>query len=147
VPLAIGRGRILKEGTKIAILSLGARLQEALKAADELNAYGLSTTVADARFAKPLDEELVLRLAAEHEVLITIEEGSVGGFASHVMQLLATKGVLDRGLRIRPMVLPDRFLPHAEPEAQYAEAGLKTKDIVATALAALGSEQLVQVRA
>jgi 1-deoxy-D-xylulose-5-phosphate synthase len=147
VPLPIGRGRILKEGNKVAILSLGARLQEALKAADELNAYGLSTTVADARFAKPLDEELVLRLAAEHEVLITIEEGSIGGFGSHVLQLLATKGVLDRGLRVRPMILPDVFLAHAEPEVQYAEAGLKTKDIVATALAALGSEQLVQVRA
>jgi 1-deoxy-D-xylulose-5-phosphate synthase len=147
VPLPIGRGRILKEGNKVAILSLGARLQEALKAADELNAYGLSTTVADARFAKPLDEELVLRLAAEHEVLITIEEGSIGGFGSHVLQLLATKGVLDRGLRVRPMILPDVFLAHADPEVQYAEAGLKTKDIVATALAALGSEQLVQVRA
>jgi 1-deoxy-D-xylulose-5-phosphate synthase len=145
--LPVGRGRILKEGTKIAILSFGARLQEALKAADELNAHGLSTTVADARFAKPLDEELVLRLAAEHEVLITIEEGSIGGFGSHVMQFLAMKGVLDRGLRIRPMVLPDTFLAHAEPDVQYAEAGLRTKDIVATALAALGSEQLVQVRA
>jgi 1-deoxy-D-xylulose-5-phosphate synthase len=148
VPLEIGRGRILREGTKVAILSLGGRLQEALKAADELSAHGLSTTVADARFAKPLDEDLVLRLAREHEVLITIEEGSIGGFSAHVLQLLAMKGVLDKGLRVRPMILPDVFLPHAEPEQQYADAGLKTKDIVATALAALAADRLIhEVRA
>jgi 1-deoxy-D-xylulose-5-phosphate synthase len=144
VPLEIGRGRILREGTTVAILSLGGRLQEALKAADELNAHGLSTTVADARFAKPLDEDLVLRLAREHEVLITIEEGSVGGFSAHVLQLLASHGVLDKGLRVRPMILPDVFMAHADPEQQYAEAGLKTRDIVATALAALAADRLVQ---
>jgi 1-deoxy-D-xylulose-5-phosphate synthase len=142
VPLEIGRGRILREGNKVAILSLGGRLQEALKAADELTAHGLSTTVADARFAKPIDEDLVLRLAREHEVLIIIEEGSIGGFASQVLNLLATKGMLDKGLRVRPMMLPDVFMRHAEPEQQYAEAGLKTKDIVATALTAFAAERL-----
>jgi 1-deoxy-D-xylulose-5-phosphate synthase len=138
IPLAIGKGRILREGTKIALLSFGARLGECLKAAEDLAARGLSTTVADARFAKPLDEDLVSRLAREHEVLVTIEEGAVGGFASHVLQFLATSGQLDRGLRVRPMILPDRFIDHASPAAQYAEAGLDTAHIVATAVAALG---------
>jgi len=137
VPLEIGKGRIMREGTKVAILSLGGRLQECLKAAEELNAHGLSTTVADARFMKPLDEDLILRLAREHEVLITVEEGSVGGFASHVLQLLATKGALDQGLRVRPMVLPDKFMPHGDPEALYSDAGLKAKNIVETAMGAL----------
>ena len=109
VPLEIGRGRIMREGTRVALLSLGTRLAEALKAAEELDARGLSTTVADARFAKPLDEDLIMRLAGEHELLITIEEGTVGGFGSHVMQLLAERGALDRGLKVRSMVLPGRL--------------------------------------
>jgi 1-deoxy-D-xylulose-5-phosphate synthase len=137
-PLPIGKGRILREGTKIALLSFGARLGECLRAAEDLAARGLPTTVADARFAKPLDTDLVSRLAREHEVLVTIEEGAVGGFASHVLQFLATSGQLDRGLRVRPMVLPDRFIGHAGPAVQYAEAGLDAAHIVATALAALG---------
>ena len=136
--LPIGKGRILQEGTKIAILSYGTRLGEARRAAAELAARGLSTTLADARFAKPLDEDLVRRLALEHEVLITIEEGSVGGFGSFVLQFLATAGLLDKGLKIRPMVLPDRFLPQDSPAMQYTEAGLTTVSIVATAVAALG---------
>jgi 1-deoxy-D-xylulose-5-phosphate synthase len=137
-PLQIGKGRIVREGSKIAILSFGARLQECLKAADELAAKGLSTTVADARFAKPLDTALVDRLAREHEVLITIEEGAVGGFAAQVMQHLATSGAFDHGLKIRPMILPDRFIDHASPAKQYEWAGLNARHIVATALQALG---------
>jgi 1-deoxy-D-xylulose-5-phosphate synthase len=137
-PLEIGKGRILREGTKIAILNFGARLQECLVAAEDLGAKGLSTTVADARFAKPLDTDLIRRLAREHEVLITIEEGSVGGFASFVLQYLATSGLLDAGLKVRPLVLPDRFIDHAAPARQYEWAGLNAPQIVATALAALG---------
>ena len=139
-PLEIGKGRILREGTKIAILNFGARLQECLVAAEDLGAKGLSTTVADARFAKPLDTDLIRRLAREHEVLITIEEGSVGGFASFVLQYLATSGLLDAGLKVRPLVLPDRFLDHASPARQYEWAGLNAPQIVATALAALGQQ-------
>ncbi|HEY7689625.1 MAG TPA: 1-deoxy-D-xylulose-5-phosphate synthase, partial [Dongiaceae bacterium] len=115
VPLEIGKGRIISEGTKIALLSFGTRLAECIKAAEDLSARGLSTTVADARFCKPLDEELVSRLAREHEVLITIEEGAIGGFASHVLQHLAATGQLDRGLKIRPMILPDVFIDHEKP--------------------------------
>jgi 1-deoxy-D-xylulose-5-phosphate synthase len=136
--LAIGKGRIVREGSRIAILSLGTRLAEALKAAEDLAARGLSTTVADARFAKPLDHELILKLAAEHELLITIEEGAVGGFGSHVLALLAEAGVLDRGLKIRSMTLPDAFQDQDKPEKLYAQAGLDAKGIVATALRALG---------
>ena len=139
-PLEIGKGRIVREGTKIAILNFGARLQECLVAAEDLGAKGLSTTVADARFAKPLDTDLIRRLAREHEVLITIEEGSVGGFASFVLQYLATSGLLDAGLKVRPLVLPDRFLDHASPARQYEWAGLNAPQIVATALAALGQQ-------
>ena len=139
-PLEIGKGRILREGSKIAILSFGARLAECLVAAEDLAAKGLSTTVADARFAKPLDTDLVRRLAREHEVLITIEEGSVGGFASHVLQYLATAGLLDHGLKVRPMVLPDRFIDHASPARQYAAGRPRRAAIVATALAALGRQ-------
>ncbi len=139
-PLDIGRGRIVTEGTKVAILSLGTRLAAALDAARELEAHGLSTTVADARFAKPLDTELVARLAGEHEVLITIEEGSAGGFAAHVLQYLAETGLLERGLKIRPMVLPDRFLDHGKPEAMIAAAGLDASAIVARVFEALGRE-------
>jgi 1-deoxy-D-xylulose-5-phosphate synthase len=136
--LTIGKGRILREGTKVALLSLGTRLTECLAAADELAARGLATTVADARFAKPIDSDMVLRLAREHEVLITVEEGAIGGFAAQVMQLLATEGVLDGGLKIRPMILPDRFVEHDSPVKQYEDAGLDAKHIVATALAAIG---------
>jgi len=139
-PLEIGRGRIIREGTTVALLSLGGRLQECLLAADELQARGLSTTVADARFAKPLDEAMIRRLAAEHEVLVTIEEGSQGGFAAAVMQFLATAGLFDAGLKIRPMTLPDRFVAHGSPDGMYEDAGLKATNIVATALAALGRE-------
>ena len=137
-PLEIGRGRVLREGSRIALLSLGGRLQEALAAAEELSARGLSTTVADARFAKPLDTDLIRRLVRNHEVLITLEEGAVGGFAAHVLQFLATSGLLDHGLKVRPMTLPDRFIEHDTPQRQYADAGLDAKAIVATALAALG---------
>jgi TlyA family rRNA methyltransferase/putative hemolysin len=140
--LPIGRGRVLREGTKVAILSYGARLQECLKAADELATYGLSTTVADARFAKPLDTQLVERLAREHEVLITIEEGSMNGFGGLVMHHLATHGLLDRGLKLRPMTLPDIWVDHENPRKQYDIAGLNAPQIVGTALAALGREAL-----
>jgi 1-deoxy-D-xylulose-5-phosphate synthase len=140
VPLEIGRGRIMREGTSIALLNLGGRLQECLKAADELGTYGLSTTVADARFAKPLDTDLVNRLAREHEVVITIEENAIGGFGSFVLHHLATTGQLDHGLKIRTMVLPDIFLDHDSPNAQYDTAGLTARHIVATALAALGRD-------
>ena len=136
--LAIGRGRIVREGNTIALLSLGARLGECMKAAQELAAYGLSTTVADARFAKPLDTDLVARLARDHEVVITIEEGAIGGFGSHVLHHLAMSGLLDHGLKIRTMVLPDVFLDHDSPQAQYDQAGLNARHIVATALSALG---------
>ncbi len=138
IPLEIGKGRVLREGGTIALLNLGTRLQECLKAADELARRGFSTTVADARFAKPLDTDLIDRLAREHEVLVTIEEGSVCGFGSLVLQHLAVSGALDRGLRIRPMVLPDVFLDHDTPFAQYETAGLNASGIVATAMAALG---------
>jgi 1-deoxy-D-xylulose-5-phosphate synthase len=136
VPLPIGKGRVLREGSHVAILSLGTRLGEALKAADELAAHGLSTTVADARFAKPLDRELILRLATEHELLITIEEGAVGGFGAHVLSLLAEAGALDSGLKVRTMTLPDRFQEQDKPERQYAAAGLDAKAIVVKVLAA-----------
>ncbi len=137
-PLEIGKGRILREGNKVALFSFGARLGECLKAADELAAYGLSTTVADARFAKPLDVDLLLRLAREHEVLLTIEEGSIGGFGSFVLQSLAEHGLLDRGLKVRSMVLPDVFIDQDSPNAMYAKAGLDAKGIVTKAFAALG---------
>jgi 1-deoxy-D-xylulose-5-phosphate synthase len=137
-PLEIGKGRIVREGSKIALFSFGARLGECLKAADELATYGLSTTVADARFAKPLDVDLLLRLAREHEVLLTIEEGSIGGFGGFVMQALAEHGVLDRGLKVRSMVLPDIFIDQDSPNAMYAKAGLDAKGIVAKAFQALG---------
>jgi 1-deoxy-D-xylulose-5-phosphate synthase len=140
VALELGKGRVLREGSSIAILSYGTRLQEALLAAEKLSGYGLSATVADARFCKPLDTALIARLAREHEVLITIEEGAVGGFGSHVMQYLAWEGLLDRGLKVRPMVLPDRFIDQDSPERMYEAAGLDAKAIVAAALAALGRE-------
>jgi 1-deoxy-D-xylulose-5-phosphate synthase len=136
--LEIGKGRVVREGSKIAILSFGTRLQESLKAADELGARGLPTTVADARFCKPLDEDLIRRLARDHEVLITIEEGAVGGFAAHVMQFMATAGLFDRGCKFRPLILPDIFIDHDAPQKQYDIAGLNAQHIVETALIALG---------
>ena len=144
VPLEIGKGRILREGTKIAMLSFGTRLADCLKAADELSSFGLSTTVADARFAKPLDTDLLLRLAREHEVLITIEEGSVGGFGSYVLQALAEHGALDSGLKVRTMVLPDVFLDHDSPAEMYARAGLDADGIVRKAFEALGKDVAVE---
>ena len=139
-PLEIGKGRIVREGHKVALLSFGARLGECLKAADELAALGLSATVADARFAKPLDTDLVLRLAREHEVLVTIEEGAIGGFGSYVLQALAEAGALDRGLQVRCMTLPDVFLDQDTPAAMYAKAGLDAKGIVAKVFEALGKD-------
>ena len=145
--LPIGKGRVVREGSRIAILSLGTRLQEALKAAEELAARGLSTTVADARFAKPLDRELILRLAATHKLLITIEEGAAGGFGAHVLTLLSDAGALEHGLKVRTMTLPDKFQDHDKPDRMYAAAGLDAKGIVAKAIAALGDvEHLVASR-
>ncbi|MHB1302649.1 MAG: 1-deoxy-D-xylulose-5-phosphate synthase [Acidiphilium sp.] len=137
-PWEIGRGRVLREGSSVAILALGPRVQDALKAADELAGRGFPTTVADARFMKPLDTALLDQLARHHEVLVTIEDGAPGGFAAAVAQHLAWSGAFDRGLRFRPMTLPDRFIDHNSPAAQLIEAGLTAKDIVAHALAALG---------
>ncbi|MCX8570912.1 MULTISPECIES: 1-deoxy-D-xylulose-5-phosphate synthase [Hyphomicrobiales] len=136
--LEIGKGRIVKEGTKVALLSFGTRLKDCLLAAEELGAAGLSTTVADARFAKPLDEELIRRLARSHEVLVMVEEGSVGGFTSQVLDFLARNGLLDSGLKVRPMTLPDRFVDHANPDKMYADAGLDSAGIVRAVFAALG---------
>ena len=140
IPLEIGKGRILREGHKVALFSYGARLGECLKAADELAALGLSTTVADARFAKPLDTDLLLRLAREHEVLVTIEEGAIGGFGAYVLQTLAENGVLDTGLKVRCMVLPDIFIDQDTPAAMYAKAGLDARGIVAKVFEALGRD-------
>jgi 1-deoxy-D-xylulose-5-phosphate synthase len=138
VPLEVGKGRIVREGSAVAILSLGTRLREAMKAADQLAAMGLSATVADARFAKPLDQELVRQLARHHEVLVTIEEGSVGGFGSFVLHELASSGMLDRGLKVRTLTLPDVFIEHDKPERMYERAGLGAAGIVESVLAALG---------
>ena len=144
--LPIGKGRILCEGTSVAILSLGARVAEALKAADQLAAFGLSATVADARFMKPLDRDLVYDLARNHEVLVTVEEGSIGGFGSHVLHCLAEAGLLDRGVKIRTMVLPDVFIEHGQPHQMYELAGLNASNIARTALAALGDVSELQYR-
>jgi 1-deoxy-D-xylulose-5-phosphate synthase len=140
IPLEIGKGRVMREGTSIALLSFGTRLQECLLAADMLGARGFSTTVADARFAKPLDHDLIRRLAREHEVLLTIEEGAIGGFGSHVMQFLAEDGRLDRGLKVRSLFLPDIFIDQDKPEVMYAVAGLNAQQIVEKALAAFGMD-------
>jgi 1-deoxy-D-xylulose-5-phosphate synthase len=145
-PLEIGKGRIVREGHKVALLSFGTRLNECLKAAEELSGFGLATTVADARFAKPLDTDLVLRLAREHEVLITVEEGSIGGFGSFVLQALAEHGALDRGLKVRSLVLPDVFIDQDSPAVMYARAGLDTKGIVAKVFEALGKDIRVDIR-
>ena len=139
--LPIGKGRVVREGGKVALLSLGTRLAEALKAADELAARGLPATVADARFAKPLDEELIRRLCKDHDLLVTIEEGSVGGFSSLVLHFLAGAGLLDGGLKVRPMVLPDRFIDHDTQDRQYDDAGLNARHIVDTVLAALDRQE------
>jgi 1-deoxy-D-xylulose-5-phosphate synthase len=139
-PLEIGKGRVLREGHKVALFSFGARLGECLKAADELAAHGLSTTVADARFAKPLDVDLLMRLARAHEVLVTIEEGSIGGFGAYVLQTLAENGALENGLRVRTMVLPDLFFDQDTPAAMYAKAGLDAKGIVTKVFEALGKD-------
>ena len=144
VPLEIGKGRIVREGTSVALLSLGTRLAECIKAAEGLAGYGLSATVADARFAKPLDTDLVLRLAREHEVLITIEEGSIGGFGSHVLQLLADHGALDHGLKVRSMVLPDTFIDQDNPNAMYARAGLDSAGIITKVFEALGKSNRIE---
>jgi 1-deoxy-D-xylulose-5-phosphate synthase len=142
--LALGRGRVMREGSSVAILSLGTRLADSMRAADELATRGLSCTVADARFAKPLDTALIEQLARHHEVMVTIEEGSVGGFGSAVMQHLAWKGLLDAGLKFRPMVLPDRFIDHDTQPKQLIEAGLTARDIVAAVLGALGIDRPTQ---
>jgi 1-deoxy-D-xylulose-5-phosphate synthase len=140
VPLEIGKGRVLREGNTVALFSYGTRLAEALLAAETLAAQGLTTTVADARFAKPLDVDLLLRLAREHEVLVTIEEGAIGGFGSHVLQTLAEHGALENGLKVRCMILPDTFLDQDSPAAMYARAGLDAKGIVAKVFDVLGRD-------
>jgi 1-deoxy-D-xylulose-5-phosphate synthase len=138
--LPLGKGRILREGTTVAILSFGARLAEALQASDQLAGFGLSTTVADARFCKPLDEDLVRQLARNHEVLITLEEGAIGGFGSHVLQYLSREGLLGQGLKVRSLVLPDSFIEHDKPQVMYETAGLNASGIVAAVFTALGKD-------
>ena len=140
--LTIGRGRILREGSKIALLSFGGRLHETLKAADELAAHGYPATVADARFAKPLDTELVEQLVREHEVVVTIEEASIGGFSSYVLEHLAKNDLIKDGLKIRPMHLPDRFQDQHTPFEMYEDAQLNAKHIVQTALLAIGADKI-----
>jgi 1-deoxy-D-xylulose-5-phosphate synthase len=147
VPWAIGKGRVIREGSKVAILSLGTRLQECLKAADELAARGLSATVADARFAKPIDKDLIRQLARHHALLLTVEEGSIGGFSSQVLHFMAHDGLLDQGLKVRPMVLPDRYQDHDAPTKQYDDAKLNAAQIVAEVLAAMGCEEKARVLA
>ncbi|WP_406604448.1 1-deoxy-D-xylulose-5-phosphate synthase [Bartonella gliris] len=138
--LEIGKGRVLREGSKIALVCFGARMSEVLMAADELGAEGLSTTVADARFAKPLDKDLMRRLAREHEVLVTIEEGAMGGFGAHLLQFLAQEGLLERGLKVRTLTLPDEYLNHGSPEKVLSRIGLDSLGIINTVFTALGSE-------
>jgi len=145
--LEIGKGRMIRQGSKVAILSFGTRLAEVEKAAEALGSKGITPTVADARFAKPLDRELILGLARDHEALITIEEGAVGGFGSHVGQLLAEAGVFDKGLKFRSMVLPDTFIDHASPADMYADAALNAADIEAKVLDTLGIGQIGAQRA
>ncbi|MEZ0278364.1 MAG: 1-deoxy-D-xylulose-5-phosphate synthase [Methylibium sp.] len=139
--LPIGKGRVVREGSTVALFSFGARLPECLAAAEQLAGFGLPTTVADARFAKPLDMELLRQLARNHEVLITVEEGSSGGFGAQVLHALAGEGLFDRGLKVRTLVLPDRFIDHNKPAAMYAEAGLDAGGIVAAVFAALGKDR------
>jgi len=145
--LEIGKGRMIRTGGRVAVLSFGTRLSEVMKAAEALEAKGISVSVADARFAKPLDREMILRLAADHEALITIEEGAVGGFGSHVAQLLSDEGVFDTGLRFRAMVLPDAFIDQGSPADMYDEAGLNARHIEAKVLDVLGVAQIAGKRA
>ena len=140
VPLEIGKGRIIQEGTSVALLSLGTRLGECIKAAENLSSFGLSATVADARFAKPIDQDLIRRLAKAHDVLITVEEGSIGGFQAHVTQFLSDQGLLDNGLKFRAMVLPDRFIDQDSPAAMYVQAGLDADAIMAKVFEVLGRD-------
>ena len=148
IPLEIGKGRIVREGSRVALLSLGARLQECLKAADELSTRGLSITVADARFAKPLDEALIRQLIRNHEVLITIEEGAIGGFGTQVLHFAARNNLFSDACKIRTMFLPDRFVGHASPREQYEDAAMTSNDIIAEVFAGLGNEAfLIQSRA
>jgi 1-deoxy-D-xylulose-5-phosphate synthase len=144
--LPIGKGRVLREGSTVALLSLGTRLAEAMKAADQLAALGLSTTVADARFMKPLDTDLIRQLAQNHEVLVTIEEGSIGGFGSHVLQYLADNGLLEHGLKVRAKVMPDCFVDQDKPEAMYQKAGLSAGGIVETVRNALQLDKATSAR-
>ncbi|MEO9466207.1 transketolase C-terminal domain-containing protein, partial [Sulfitobacter pontiacus] len=146
-PLEIGKGRIIAEGKRVALLSFGTRLSEVEKAAEALRAKGITPTIADARFAKPLDREMILSLAADHEALITIEEGAVGGFGSHVAQLLADEGVFDAGLKYRSMVLPDIFIDQASPADMYAVAGMNAEHIEAKVLDVLGIASIGAQRA
>jgi 1-deoxy-D-xylulose-5-phosphate synthase len=146
-PIEIGKGRMITQGSKVALLSFGTRLEEVEKAAEALEAKGITPTVADARFAKPLDRELILSLAADHEALITIEEGAVGGFGSHVAQLLAEEGVFDEGLKYRSMVLPDTFIDQASPADMYAVAEMNAEHIEAKVLDVLGIASLGAQRA
>jgi 1-deoxy-D-xylulose-5-phosphate synthase len=145
--LEIGKGRIIAKGSRVALLSFGTRLEEVQKAAESLTARGITPTIADARFTKPLDRELILSLAEDHEALITIEEGAVGGFGSHVAQLLAEEGVFDSGLKYRSMVLPDTFIDQASPADMYAEAGMNAEQIEAKVLDTLGVAQIGAQRA
>jgi 1-deoxy-D-xylulose-5-phosphate synthase len=146
-PLEIGKGRVIAEGGRVAILSFGTRLAEVLKAREALAQRGLAPTVADARFAKPLDRDLILQLAAHHEALITIEEGAIGGFGSQVAQLLAEEGVFDHGLKFRSMVLPDTFIDQSSPEDMYATAGMNAPQIEAKVLDVLGVTRIGEKRA
>jgi len=141
--LELGKGKIIKEGKKVAILSFGGRLQECLKAAKNLDIKGISTTVADARFAKPLDHKLIIDLCSNHEAVITIEEGSIGGFGSHVFQMLSERGIFDKGIKIRSMILPDKFLEHDTPEQMYKTAGLDAEGIEQKAIEALKSNIVI----
>jgi 1-deoxy-D-xylulose-5-phosphate synthase len=147
IPLEIGKGRIISQGSTVALLSLGTRLAECIKAAEMLKAHGISATVADARFAKPLDRDLILKLAREHELLITIEEGAIGGFGAQVMQLLSEAGALERpGFKIRSMVLPDVFIDHDSPPAMYAKAGLDASGIVNKVFDVFGSRHTPELQ-
>jgi 1-deoxy-D-xylulose-5-phosphate synthase len=142
--LPIGKGRVLRQGSTIALLSYGTRLGEVLAAADKLAALGLNPTIADARFMKPLDEELIARLAQSHDLLVTTEEGGIGGFGSHVASFLATNGLLDGKLRFRPLMIPDRFDEHSSQNDMYKAAGLDAHGIVSTVLGALGYDEAAQ---
>jgi 1-deoxy-D-xylulose-5-phosphate synthase len=137
-PIAIGKGRVIREGKGIALLSIGTRLGACLQAAEDLAQRGLSVTVADARFAKPLDMDLLRRLATTHDALVTVEEGSRGGFGAHVLQVLALEGLLDTGLKVRTLCMPDRFVEQGKPEQQAIDAGFGPDGIAATVLSLLG---------